>query len=63
MGVSGEGGSGFTAGPPAGGYFSSLTKVYMGDVIDHLEMVVSSMDQFVASCDHLTEYVFVSLGF
>lgn len=42
------------------GYFSPLTKVYIGDVLDHLELIISSMDQFVASCDHLTDYVFVS---
>jgi hypothetical protein len=49
-------------GQPAGveGYFSPMTKVYIGDVLDHLEMVVSSLDQFVATCDHLTDYVFVS---
>lgn len=50
------GGSGPTT---AGGYFSPLSKVYISDVIDHLEMVVSSMDQFVASTEHLTDYVFV----
>jgi len=44
----------------ATGYFSPLTKVYIGDVLDHLELIISSMDQFVASCDHLTDYVFVS---
>jgi hypothetical protein len=42
------------------GYFSQMTKVYIGDVLDHLELIISSMDQFVASCDHLTDYVFVS---
>lgn len=43
------------------GFFSPMTKVYIGDVLDHLEMVVSSLDQFVATCDHLTDYVFVSV--
>lgn len=42
------------------GFFTPLTKVYIGDVLDHLEIIVSSMDQFVATCDHLTDYVFVS---
>ena len=42
------------------GFFSPMTKVYIGDVTDHLETVVSSMDQLVATCDHLTDYVFVS---
>jgi len=42
------------------GFFSPMTKVYIGDVMDHLEIIVSSMDQFVATCDHLTDYVFVS---
>ena len=42
------------------GYFSPMTKVYIGDVLDHLEIICSSMDQFVATCDHLTDYVFVS---
>ena len=37
-----------------------MTKVYIGDVTDHLESITSSMDQFVATCDHLTDYVFVS---
>jgi hypothetical protein len=42
------------------GFFSPMTKVYIGDVLDHLEIIVSNMDQFVATCDHLTDYVFVS---
>ena len=42
------------------GYMSPMTRIYIGDVLDHLEMVVSSLDQFVATCDHLTDYVFVS---
>jgi hypothetical protein len=42
------------------GFFSPMTKVYIGDVLDHLEIICSSMDQFVATCDHLTDYVFVS---
>ncbi|CAD6581015.1 MAG: hypothetical protein TREMPRED_002905 [Tremellales sp. Tagirdzhanova-0007] len=45
------------------GFFSPMTKVYIGDVTDHLETVVSSMDQFVATCDHLTDYVFNMLSF
>lgn len=44
----------------AAGFFSPMTKVYIGDVLDHLEIIVSNMDQFVATCDHLTDYVFVS---
>lgn len=44
------------------GFFSPMTKVYIGDVLDHLEIICSSMDQFVATCDHLTDYVFVSQG-
>lgn len=51
-----------TASPAIEGYFSPMTKVYIGDVLDHLEMVVSSLDQFVATCDHLTEFVFVCLS-
>lgn len=43
------------------GFFSPMTKVYIGDVLDHLEIICSSMDQFVATCDHLTDYVFVSV--
>lgn len=42
------------------GFFTPMTKVYIGDVLDHLEIICSSMDQFVATCDHLTDYVFVS---
>lgn len=49
------GGAGMTE-----GYMSPMTRIYIGDVMDHLEMVVSSLDQFVATCDHLTDYVFVS---
>lgn len=45
------------------GFFSPMTKVYIGDVLDHLEIICSSMDQFVATCDHLTDYVFVSHPF
>lgn len=41
------------------GFFSPKTKVYIGDVLDHLELIVGSLDQFVATCDHLTDYVFV----
>ena len=44
------------------GFFSPMTRVYIGDVLDHLEIIVSNMDQFVATCDHLTDYVFVSIG-
>ncbi|WOO84542.1 Cobalt/magnesium transport protein CorA [Vanrija pseudolonga] len=47
----------------ATGYFSPMARMYMNDVIDHLEMVVSSADQFVATCDHLTDYVFNVLSF
>jgi hypothetical protein len=47
-------------GQTAVGFFTPMTKVYIGDVIDHLEIIVSSLDQFVATCDHLTDYVFVS---
>lgn len=43
------------------GFFSPLTKVYIEDVIDHLEIIVGSLEQFVSTCDHLTDYVFVSL--
>ena len=46
----------------AQGFFSPMTKVYIGDVLDHLEIIVSNMDQFVATCDHLTDYVFVSVS-
>lgn len=54
------GGSGGGGGMDRGqGFFSPMTKVYIGDVLDHLEIIVSSMDQFVATCDHLTDYVFV----
>lgn len=42
------------------GFFSPLTKVYIEDVIDHLEIIVGSLEQFVSTCDHLTDYVFVS---
>ncbi|WVQ94602.1 hypothetical protein IAU59_001682 [Kwoniella sp. CBS 9459] len=45
------------------GFFSPMTKVYIGDVIDHLEIIVGSMEQFVATCDHLTDYVFNVLSF
>ena len=60
------GGGGGGSSPPipgegvADGFFSPMTKVYIGDVMDHLEIILSSMDQFVATCDHLTDYVFVS---
>lgn len=40
---------------------SADKQVYLGDVIDHLEVVLSSVDQFVATADHLTDYVFVRL--
>ncbi|RSH84065.1 hypothetical protein EHS25_005310 [Saitozyma podzolica] len=50
-------------GQTAVGFFTPMTKVYIGDVIDHLEIIVSSLDQFVATCDHLTDYVFNVLSF
>ena len=43
------------------GFFSPMAKIYMVDVIDHLENAVSSLDQFIGTCEHLTDYVFVSL--
>nr|XP_031861972.1 uncharacterized protein CI109_002385 [Kwoniella shandongensis]KAA5529044.1 hypothetical protein CI109_002385 [Kwoniella shandongensis] len=45
------------------GFFTPLTKVYIGDVIDHLEIIVGSLEQFGATCDHLTDYVFNVLSF
>nr|ODN85739.1 hypothetical protein L203_04613 [Cryptococcus depauperatus CBS 7841] len=45
------------------GFFSPLTKVYVEDVIDHLEMVTGSLEQFAATCDRLTDYVFNVLSF
>ena len=48
--------------PTAPGFFSSMSKVYVGDVIDHLETCTTSLDQFVATCEHLTDYVFVSVA-
>ncbi|KIR52368.1 hypothetical protein I315_05318 [Cryptococcus gattii Ru294] len=45
------------------GFFSPLTKVYIEDVIDHLEIIVGSLEQFVSTCDHLTDYVFNALSF
>ncbi|OCF72414.1 hypothetical protein I204_06793 [Kwoniella mangroviensis CBS 8886] len=45
------------------GFFSPMTKVYIGDVIDHLEITVGSLEQFVNTCDHLTDYVFNVLSF
>ncbi|TYJ51817.1 hypothetical protein B9479_007593 [Cryptococcus floricola] len=45
------------------GFFTPLTKVYIEDVIDHLEIVVGSLEQFVSTCDHLTDYVFNVLSF
>ncbi|ORY26965.1 hypothetical protein BCR39DRAFT_539585, partial [Naematelia encephala] len=50
-------------GAQAVAFFSPMSKVYIADVIDHLEIVVSSMDQYVATCDHLTDYVFNALSF
>jgi hypothetical protein len=58
-----QGGTGAVIGYPdqvQQGFFSPLTKVYIGDVVDHIEIIVSSVDQYVATCDHLTDYVFVS---
>ena len=43
------------------GFFSPMAKVYLGDVIDHLDIVVGNIDQYVATCDHLTDSVFVSI--
>ncbi|OXG09746.1 hypothetical protein C367_07056 [Cryptococcus neoformans Ze90-1] len=45
------------------GFFTPLTKVYIEDVIDHLEIIVGSLEQFVSTCDHLTDYVFNVLSF
>jgi len=38
------------------------TKIYLSDVIDHLDSVVTSIDQFVSTCDHLTDFIF-NVGF
>ncbi|WVR03019.1 hypothetical protein IAU60_000008 [Kwoniella sp. DSM 27419] len=55
---------GLTPSQAAGvGFFSPMTKVYIGDVIDHLEIIVGSMEQFVSTCEHLTDYVFNVLSF
>jgi hypothetical protein len=57
----GIGSGGPNLGQGQAGFFTAMTKVYIGDVVDHLESMVGSLDQFVATCDHLTDYVFVSL--
>ncbi|WVQ82784.1 hypothetical protein IAT38_004916 [Cryptococcus sp. DSM 104549] len=64
MGLNGTQATGAGVAGAAGvGFFSPLTKVYIGDVIDHLEIVVGSIEQFVSTCDHLTDYVFNVLSF
>ncbi|WVO24084.1 uncharacterized protein IAS62_005448 [Cryptococcus decagattii] len=55
--------TGVGVGPASLGFFSPLTKVYIEDVIDHLEIIVGSLEQFVSTCDHLTDYVFNALSF
>ncbi|ORX35165.1 hypothetical protein BD324DRAFT_634098 [Kockovaella imperatae] len=45
------------------GFFSPMAKIYMVDVIDHVENAISSLDQFIGTCEHLTGYVFNVLSF
>ncbi|WWC90302.1 uncharacterized protein L201_005235 [Kwoniella dendrophila CBS 6074] len=45
------------------GFFSPITRVYISDCVDHLEITVGSLEQFVNTCDHLTDYVFNVLSF
>lgn len=49
--------------PSSSGYVSSTTKVYLSDVIDHLDTVLASFDQYIATCEHLTDYIFNMLSF
>lgn len=50
-------------GGSSSGYVSSTTKVYLSDVIDHLDTVLASFDQYIATCEHLTDYIFNMLSF
>ncbi|KAJ9107443.1 hypothetical protein QFC21_000896 [Naganishia friedmannii] len=40
------------------GYISQTTKVYLSDVIDHIDTMLTSLDQYLMTCDHLTDYIF-----
>ncbi|KAG8841283.1 hypothetical protein FRC20_005118 [Serendipita sp. 405] len=43
---------------PAQGYMSPKTKVYLADIGDHLETIMSSLDQFSTMTDNLIDFVF-----
>ncbi|KAG8813777.1 hypothetical protein FRC17_001431 [Serendipita sp. 399] len=43
---------------PAQGYITPKTKVYLADISDHLETIMSSLDQFSTMTDNLIDFVF-----
>ncbi|KIM32024.1 hypothetical protein M408DRAFT_327383 [Serendipita vermifera MAFF 305830] len=43
---------------PVEGYMSPKTKVYLSDVSDHLETILSSLDQFATIADNLIDLTF-----
>ncbi|PVF93815.1 hypothetical protein CPB86DRAFT_766960 [Serendipita vermifera] len=43
---------------PVVGYMSPKTKVYLADVSDHLESIMSSLDQFSTMADNLIDFTF-----
>ncbi|KAG7571526.1 hypothetical protein FFLO_00542 [Filobasidium floriforme] len=45
------------------GYISRITKIYLSDVIDHLDTVLNAIDQFTVTTDHLTSFVFNLMSF
>lgn len=40
------------------GFMSSQCRVYLADVHDHLDEVLSNMDEFASTASNLTSYIF-----
>ena len=45
------------------GFVSPMAKVYLSDVLDHVESALSSLDLFMGLCQQLEDYIFNLLSF
>ncbi|GAA96992.1 uncharacterized protein L969DRAFT_54222 [Mixia osmundae IAM 14324] len=48
---------------PRIGYVSPRARLYLGDVLDHMDSVLSSLDLFGSQCQQLVDYTFNMLSF
>ncbi|KAJ6500379.1 magnesium transporter [Mycena sanguinolenta] len=51
-------GVGAAAHPPRGGYLSYNAKIYLADVYDHIDFVLTSLDMFAGISENLINYAF-----